>query len=487
MTSPETQNFNETEHAPEPSELEPIYVSTAKPRPPLTPEEIENSKKPKVMIVGAGLGGLTLAILLHKANIPFDVYERAKEVKPLGSAMSLGGNVAGFFEQLGIYEEFTKLGKPSNTMQLYKEDLTPNFTLDFSARKALSGTSSYIIARPDIYALLLRQVPKERIHMGKKVMSILQNELGVMIRCSDNSTHHGDILVGADGAYSGVRQDMYKGLKKKNLLPKSDDAPLPFSCVCLVGQTEVLDAEEFPQVKLDHSQFRTVHGSSNMYSVYKNSSKENDSFRNSEWGPEAAEAMCKQVRHFKVPGDKEGQILTMGDLIDRTPKDLISKVVLEEKVFETWFNGRTVLLGDACHKLNPAAGVGAITAMHDAVALANWIATLQTKDRDELSVIFKEYYEERYLVAKAGYATSQMFSRLGAKGFLGAFTKAMFKRIPAWLWRKVVVKMSIQRPQLSFLPLVEDKGTAEAAFQPSLHKTLAILKERESGNGTVAV
>ncbi|KAF8951052.1 hypothetical protein BGZ52_000564 [Haplosporangium bisporale] len=439
MTSPENQNFNETEHAPEPSELEPIYVSTAKPRPPLTPEEIENSKKPKVMIVGAGLGGLTLAILLHKANIPFDVYERAKEVKPLGSAMSLGGNVAGFFEQLGIYEEFTKLGKPSNTMQLYKEDLTPNFTLDFSARKALSGTSSYIIARPDIYALLLRQVPKERIHMGKKVMSILQNELGVMIRCSDNSTHHGDILVGADGAYSGVRQDMYKGLKKKNLLPKSDDAPLPFSCVCLVGQTEVLDAEEFPQVKLDHN---------------KNSSKENDSFRNSEWGPEAAEAMCKQVRHFKVPGDKEGQILTMGDLIDRTPKDLISKVVLEEKVFETWFNGRTVLLGD---------------------------------DRDELSVIFKEYYEERYPVAKAGYATSQMFSRLGAKGFLGAFTKAMFKRIPAWLWRKVVVKMSIQRPQLSFLPLVEDKGTAEAAFQPSLHKTLAILKERESGNGTVAV
>lgn len=49
--------------------------------------------------------------------------------------MSLGCNVAGFFEQLGIYEEFTKLGKPSNTMQLYKEDLTPNFTLDFSDRK----------------------------------------------------------------------------------------------------------------------------------------------------------------------------------------------------------------------------------------------------------------------------------------------------------------------------------------------------------------
>ncbi|KAG0030886.1 hypothetical protein BGZ82_007224 [Podila clonocystis] len=131
----------------------------------------------------------------------------------------------------------------------------------------------------------------------------------------------------------------------------------------------------------------------------KNSAKENNSFRNSEWGPEAAEAMCRQVRHFKVPGGKEGQVLTMGDLIDRTPKNLISKVMLEEKVFKTWFGGRTVLLGDgksfaSVRLLNAAAGVGAITAMHDAVALAKWIATLQTKDRDELNVIFKEYYKE---------------------------------------------------------------------------------------------
>jgi len=75
-------------------------------------------------------------------------------------------------------------------------------------------------------------------------------------------------------------------------------------------------------------------------------SKQHDSFRNSEWGPGAAEAMCKEVRDFKVPGGKHGQVTTMGDLIDRTPKHLISKVMLEEKVFDTWYGGRTVLLGD---------------------------------------------------------------------------------------------------------------------------------------------
>lgn len=78
----------------------------------------------------------------------------------------------------------------------------------------------------------------------------------------------------------------------------------------------------------------------------KESSKDDQSFRIDEWGPEATEAMCKEVRTFKVPGGKDDKVLTIGDYIDRTPKDLISKVMLEEKVYETWYSGRAVLLGD---------------------------------------------------------------------------------------------------------------------------------------------
>ncbi len=44
-----------------------------------------NLKRPKVLIVGAGVGGITLAILLERAGVPYDVYERAAEVKPLGT------------------------------------------------------------------------------------------------------------------------------------------------------------------------------------------------------------------------------------------------------------------------------------------------------------------------------------------------------------------------------------------------------------------
>ena len=75
------------------------------------------------------------------------------------------------------------------------------------------------------------------------------------------------------------------------------------------------------------------------------SRKEHDSFKYSEWGPEAAGAMAQAVRDFPiVNGGKSGT--TLGHLIDRTDKNLISKVVLEEKVYKTWYGGRTVLLGD---------------------------------------------------------------------------------------------------------------------------------------------
>lgn len=73
--------------------------------------------------------------------------------------------------------------------------------------------------------------------------------------------------------------------------------------------------------------------------------KEHDGFRNSEWSSEAAGAMCNEVKDFPIRGGINNN-LTIGDLINRTPRELISKVMLEEKVFETWYSGRTVLIGD---------------------------------------------------------------------------------------------------------------------------------------------
>ncbi|KAG0334886.1 hypothetical protein BG004_000230 [Podila humilis] len=340
-----------------------------------------------------------------------------------------------------------------------------------------AGAQQLIVPRPDFYDLLLRRIPKEKIHMNKKVLNFLQNDRGTMIRCNDGTSYHGDILVGADGAYSAVRQHLFTVLRGNNQLPKSDDVPLPFDTVCLLGQTNVLPPEEFPELKLPYSQFRTVMGQNDylialvttkkdticwMVVQFLNTKtdKSNDSFRNSEWGPEAAEVMCKEVRHLKVPYGKD-ENMTVGDLIDLTPKHLISKVMLEEIVFETWYGGRTVLLGDACHKLNPSGGQGATSAIHDAVALANWICSLETKTMGDFERIFAEYRAERRSLAVQAYNSSKLLK------------EGVTRLLKSTLKKSVLI-----RPQVAFLPLVDDKGTVPRLLQPSFEKTLPIFQAR---------
>ncbi|KAG0342757.1 hypothetical protein BG000_001617 [Podila horticola] len=346
--------------------------------------------------------------------------------------------------------------------------------MSFREVRRIGGAGYYSLARADLYEFLWKQIPREYIHLGKRILSYTQDDEGVTVNCSSNSSYCGEILVGADGAYSAIRQQLFKDLKKDGKLPASDDVPLPYSCVCLVGQTCTLDPEDFPYLKEPLSQAHFILGDYD----YTETSKQNDSFRNSEWGPEAAEAMCKEVRHFKLPSGEEGKALTIGDLIDKSPKDLISKVMLEEKVFDTWYGDRTVLLGDACHKMNPTGAAGALTAMHDAVALANWINTLQRPSVSDLNIVFKEYRSERHPVAKEAFDTSKMFTKNIGKNFSAVFTRFLMKRVPAWLWRRLQIQMSAARSQVSFLPLVEDKGEVKPMYQPSLHKTLAILEKQ---------
>ncbi|KAG0325771.1 hypothetical protein BG000_001685, partial [Podila horticola] len=341
------------------------------------------------------------------------------------SFIVIGAPVSPLFKQLGIYDEFVKRGKHYNEVHMHSEDLKPLYSMDGT----WMNEAEYVISRPDLYDLLFNSIPRERILLGKRVLSFIQNRDSVMVQCSDNSSYHGDILVGADGAYSAVRQNLYKDFKADKRLPASDDVSLPFSCVCLVGQTVPLDPEEFPQVKGELAQCNSVLGVSTrctwsalatkqnrvcwmvIHFLDKESSKRNDSFRNSEWGPEAAEALAREVRPFKLPGGKDGKVLTLGEYVDRTPRHLMSKVTLEEIVFDTWHGGRTVLLGDACHKMSPAGALGAVTAIHDAVTLANWLSTLRLATEEDVEKTFKEYRAERYPLAKEAFVTSQMFIR----------------------------------------------------------------------------
>ncbi|KAG0370283.1 hypothetical protein BGX24_002069 [Mortierella sp. AD032] len=389
--------------------------------------EKADADRPRVLIVGAGLAGLTLGMLLNKADIPFDIYERATLIKPHGSAMYFNCTTASMFRQCGIYEEFAALGKCVSTVQMCREDRQVDFKMEFGDQDKEFGARGYIIPRPQMHDLLLRQIPEERLHFGSKVLTIETDDNGVSIHCSDGSVVRGDILVGADGAYSAVRQDLYAKLKESNNLPPPDALPLPFTTVCVVAQTWPLTPKEFPDLALEECQFRHFVGTNKMNSwstfttaqntvcwssvlfLDEETTKDNANFRNSEWGQETAVAMCDHIKDFPIISGDETMELTLKDLMDHTPEGQISKVVLEEKVFHTWYSGRTVLIGDACHKLNPAGGVGGTSAMHDAIVLANVINGLSSNSyMEDIEYAFKVYKDERLPWVEEAFESSKL-------------------------------------------------------------------------------
>ncbi|KAG0016663.1 hypothetical protein BGZ82_000986 [Podila clonocystis] len=224
--------------------------------------------------------------------------------------------------QLEIYDEFVERSKEYHVMSMYKEDLTLVNAVDGHWVAEATGYGVYIISRPQLYDFALESNPQGANHTWQKDFSLQENKDSTMVRWSDNSSYRSDILVGANGAYSVVRQELYKDLKESRKLPTRDDVALPFSCVCLVGQTAPLDPEEFTQLQGDLSKNMAILGTETMctwatfatkqnalcrmviHFLDKESAKRNDSFCNSEWGPEAAEALAREVRVFKLPGGK---------------------------------------------------------------------------------------------------------------------------------------------------------------------------------------
>lgn len=115
---------------------------------------------------------------------------------------------------------------------------------------------------------MLAQIPPEKIHFGKKVLSITDNLDGIVtINCSDNTSYSGDILVGADGAYSGVRQSLYKSLEERSQLPSADSQGFRIGYMTMVGTTDPLDDEKYPQLKDNFCHFHFVIGNGKPYTV----------------------------------------------------------------------------------------------------------------------------------------------------------------------------------------------------------------------------
>lgn len=104
----------------------------------------QSVKSPKVIIAGAGLAGLTMAILLEKAGIEYQVLERSAEVQQtLGGAIILSFNVMPLMEQFGVLDQIEAISFPIETTMIYKEDMEVIREINLRSNRKMYVVSSF--------------------------------------------------------------------------------------------------------------------------------------------------------------------------------------------------------------------------------------------------------------------------------------------------------------------------------------------------------
>ncbi|KAG0202602.1 hypothetical protein BGX28_004918 [Mortierella sp. GBA30] len=485
----------------------------------------------RVLIVGGGLGGLVLAILLQRAGIDYLVLEQSVLIRPIGSVIALSPLVLPLMEQLGLLEEIEKLAKPFEGMTVLRDDLSVVAKALFNT-KALDSKERYghydqCIPRPDLYNILLSRIPKSKLKLGKRFVNFQHINTGssydnngsiingggsrgynseyekVKVRCSDGTFYYADILVGADGASSAVRQSLYRQLKEECALPKADQDDQQYRQVGLVGVTNALSPVRYPDVKKDFSHFKIILQRNSPYMCWfmpvpgnrycwliaktldEPATISNGNTSYSDWRPDTTDEMSKAAKHLTGPSGG-----TVGDLLESTDRHLISKVLLEDRVYKTWYGGRTVLMGDACHTSVPFTGKGAGESMLDAVVLASLLYDMpQTNNLEDFHQVFRTYYHCRGQVAKQAVDTSSQFGTLLEKeGWFGdLMRKLAFGLHSTVMGRQTLDRIYAQRTQATFLPFVPERGSFPSKPQTQAKKGLAMqdAAQRKKHGGQV--
>ncbi len=312
----------------------------------------------RILIVGGGIAGLTLAALLRQRGLRPVVIEQAQAYAPVGYVLTLWPAGGRILKGLGLHERFVAAGLPMRRYNVAGEDgrVIRGYDLDAPSRTYGPLIS---IARADLLEVLRAGLLDAPIRMGTTVAAIVQDSAAVSATFSDGTRAEFDLVVGADGLRSRVRELVF------------GRTPLRYAGV--TGWAFWIEPEFEPPDEITE-----YWGAGHFFGVYpaKGRLAAFVALAAPANAPDPPTGRIERIRReFGHLGGIVPQILT--EL--REPESIHHDDFNDLKM-KLWRKGRVVLIGDSSHGILPTGGVGASLAMESAAALADELSRADSRD-----------------------------------------------------------------------------------------------------------
>jgi 2-polyprenyl-6-methoxyphenol hydroxylase-like FAD-dependent oxidoreductase len=370
----------------------------------------------KILISGAGVGGLTVAYFLKQKGFNPVIIEKASSLRDGGYMIDFFSSGISVAEKMGIIDQLKEKDHHSNIIIQQNEKGKKQFILNMSGfRESVKG-KLFNFLRTDLVEVLYEKVKENvEIRFSTSIQNIIQDADKVTVTFADGKQETFDLVVGADGLRSNVRTKVYAPEKIEELYLGYYVCALEHNVPTNVNKGEVIS---MLCPKRQIMTYDTGNGISNSLLVFKSPRRKHLTTK------EEVEVLNKEFAHFASPVP---EIINEASKKDKLFFDQVTQIRIHDK----WHKKRVVLIGDAAFCITLLSGQGSSMAMTAAFVLSEQLE----KHQDDYNSAFTEYEKSlRPMIEKmqknavenaASYVPTSKFNLL-VRNF---FAPLIFKRI----------------------------------------------------------